>query len=79
MMQMIIGEGLYDAEFVAAHTLGFNELVGHVPQFTPEWAARETGIAAERIAAFARAYATTKSLTQNRIGCIAILIRGRCS
>ena len=60
MMQTIIGEGLYDAEFVAAHTLGFNQLAGYVPQFTPEWAARETGIAAERIAAFARAYATTK-------------------
>lgn len=60
MMQVIIGEKLYDAGFIAAHTLGFAELSRHVRSFTPEWAEKETGIAAERIAAFARAYATVK-------------------
>jgi anaerobic selenocysteine-containing dehydrogenase len=60
MMQMIISEGLYDADFVAAHTLGFAELSRHVGPFTPAWAEKETGIAADRIAALARAYATTK-------------------
>ncbi|MBV9377014.1 MAG: molybdopterin-dependent oxidoreductase, partial [Alphaproteobacteria bacterium] len=60
MMRVIIGEKLYDADFIGAHTLGFEELSRHVRQFTPEWAARETGIDADRIAAFARAYATTK-------------------
>jgi anaerobic selenocysteine-containing dehydrogenase len=60
MMQVIVGEGLHDAAFVAAHTLGFEELRDHVRPFTPEWAEAETGIAADRIAALARAYATTK-------------------
>jgi anaerobic selenocysteine-containing dehydrogenase len=59
LMHVIIGEELYDAGFVAEHTLGFEELRRHVRQFTPQWAAHETGIAAERIAALARAYATT--------------------
>lgn len=60
VMQVIIGEELYDADFVANHTLGFAELCRHVRPFTPEWAERETGIAAERIADLARAYATTR-------------------
>jgi anaerobic selenocysteine-containing dehydrogenase len=59
-MQVIIGEELYDAEFVAAHTLGFAELRRHVRQYTPEWASHETGIAADRIRAFARTYAATR-------------------
>jgi anaerobic selenocysteine-containing dehydrogenase len=59
-MQVIIGEGLYDTGFVAAHTLGFAELSRHVRPFTPEWAETQTGIAAERIAAFARTYATAR-------------------
>jgi anaerobic selenocysteine-containing dehydrogenase len=60
VMQVIIDEELYDARFIAEHTLGFAELRRHVRQFTPEWAARETGIAKGGIVAFARAYATTK-------------------
>lgn len=60
MMRVIIGEGLYDADFIARHTLGFDELSRHVRPFTPEWAEGETGIAAGDIAALARAYATTK-------------------
>ena len=56
MMHVIIGEGLYDGGFIAGHTLGFDELARHVRQFSPEWAARETGIAAHRIAAFAHDY-----------------------
>jgi len=60
VMQVIIDEELYDADFIAEHTLGFEELSRHVRKFRPEWAANETGIEADRIAAFARAYATTK-------------------
>ena len=60
MMQVIIGEELYDRDFVAHHTVGLDELARHVRDFTPQWAARETGIAADRIVALARAYATTK-------------------
>jgi len=39
---------------------GFEELSRHVRQFTPQWAAKETGVDADRITAFARAYAITK-------------------
>jgi anaerobic selenocysteine-containing dehydrogenase len=60
LMHVIIGEERYDSGFVRAHTLGFDELSRHVREFTPRWAAGETGIAADRIAAFARAYASTK-------------------
>jgi anaerobic selenocysteine-containing dehydrogenase len=60
MMHVIITEGLHDRDFVAHHTLGFDALAAHVARFTPEWAARETGIAAERIVALARRYAQEK-------------------
>lgn len=60
MMHVIIREALYDAEFVAEHTLGFEALREHVEQYTPEWAAGVTGIPAEQIAALARRYATTE-------------------
>jgi anaerobic selenocysteine-containing dehydrogenase len=58
MMHVIIGEQLFDADFVAQHTVGFKELSQPVLPFEPQWAARETGIEAERIVAFARSYAT---------------------
>jgi len=60
VMHVIIGEELYDADFIAAHTLGFEELSRHVRKFSPEWAAKETGIEADRITRFARIYATIK-------------------
>ncbi len=60
MMHVIIAEGLLDREFVARHTVGFDALAAHVRQYSPEWAAGITGIAAERIARLARRYAGTK-------------------
>ena len=60
MVHVIIAEGLDDAEFVAAHTQGFAALAAHVQQYTPEWAAAETGIPAEAIRSLARAYAATR-------------------
>jgi anaerobic selenocysteine-containing dehydrogenase len=60
MMHVIIGEGLYDREFVARHTTGFDALAAHVKSHSPRWAAPITGIPAERIVALARRYATTK-------------------
>lgn len=59
MMQVIITEGLYHREFVERQTLGFAELAAHVRPYSPTWAAEVTGIAAERIVALARRYATT--------------------
>ncbi len=60
VMHVIIKERLFDAEFVANHTVGFAELSRHVERFDPQWAAEQTGIEAARIAAFARSYATIK-------------------
>ena len=60
MMHVIVAEGLHDAEFVAAHTLGFDALISHLARFTPEWAEAETGVEAGRIAALARDYARTR-------------------
>jgi anaerobic selenocysteine-containing dehydrogenase len=60
MMHVIVAEGLHDREFVARHTVGFDALAAHLVRHTPEWAAEVTGIAADRIRALARRYATTK-------------------
>ncbi len=60
LMHVICVEQLFDAEFVASHTVGFAALAEHVRQFSPQWAAGVTGIAAERIVVLARLYASTK-------------------
>ncbi len=53
-MNVIIAEKRYDAEYVAQHTIGFDELAKHVADKTPEWAFPITGIDAETIRATAR-------------------------
>lgn len=60
MMHVIIQEGLYDADFVEQHTIGFDELQQHVRDKTPEWAEAITGVSAETIRRFARLYATNR-------------------
>jgi anaerobic selenocysteine-containing dehydrogenase len=57
MMNVIISEGLTDEEYVAAHTVGYDELRARVAEHTPEWAANETGVPAEVIRTLAREYA----------------------
>ena len=59
MMHVVVAESLYDREFVARHTAGFDALAAHVAPLSPGWAAPITGVPAERIAALARRYATT--------------------
>ncbi|SHK92893.1 Anaerobic selenocysteine-containing dehydrogenase [Pseudonocardia thermophila] len=59
MMHVIINEGLTDDDYIARHTLGYDELVERVQQYSPEWAAQETGIPADDIRTLAREYATT--------------------
>jgi anaerobic selenocysteine-containing dehydrogenase len=59
MMHVIIGEGLTDEAYVRDHTVGYDELAERVREYTPEWAAAETGIPAEDIRTLAREYATT--------------------
>ena len=55
-----ITEGTYDKEYVASHTVGFDEWKDYVlgesdgvPK-TPEWAEKESGIPAREIRALAR-------------------------
>jgi anaerobic selenocysteine-containing dehydrogenase len=60
MMHVIVRDRLYDADFIARNTVGFDALAAHVEAHSPRWAAAITGIAPERIADLARLYATTK-------------------
>jgi anaerobic selenocysteine-containing dehydrogenase len=59
MMHVIIAEGLYDRDYVAQHTLGFEELRKHVESYTPEGVSGLTGIDAGDITRLAREYATS--------------------
>ncbi len=60
MMHVIISENLHDDKWVAAHTLGFDELSAHVREWTPSRAATICGLAEDEIVALAREYATTR-------------------
>ena len=53
-MNVLIAEKLYDTDFIAKWTVGFDQLVGHVKPFTPEWAASITELPADRIRESAR-------------------------
>jgi len=60
MMHVIIAEKLYDADYVARYTVGFEELKEKVKDYPPARAAEWTGIDAEDIVRLAREYATTR-------------------
>lgn len=60
MMHVLVGERLYDRQFVARHTVGFDALAAHVKAHSPGWAASVTGIAADVIVGLARRYAATR-------------------
>ena len=60
LMHVLCAERLYDAAFVAKHTVGFERLAEHLQDFSPEWAANITGIEPQRVVALARLYAGTR-------------------
>ena len=60
LMHVIVAEKLWDRDFVARHTVGFDALAAHIAAHAPGWAAPITGVPAERIVALARRYATTR-------------------
>ena len=62
-MHVIIKEELFDKKFVEKWTYGFDRLVKHVKDFTPEWAEKITWVPAEKITQAARMYATKKPAT----------------
>jgi anaerobic selenocysteine-containing dehydrogenase len=57
MLNVIISEKLYDKEFVAKWTHGFDEFAEHVKAYLPEKVAKVTWVPAETIRAMARMYA----------------------
>lgn len=60
-LNVMISEGLYDAEFVDAWTIGFDELKARVADYTPEKVARITWIPAEQIVAAARMFGEART------------------
>ena len=71
ILNIIINEKLYDADFVASWCYGFDKLSGHVRKYPPEWAATITGIPAGRIREAALMMASLKPMfikTGNGIG-----------
>ncbi len=62
MLHHVIEKGLYDREFVAKWTVGFDELKKHLleKKYTPEWAAGATDIPAAKIVELAEGYAKAK-------------------
>jgi formate dehydrogenase (coenzyme F420) alpha subunit len=60
MMHVIIREDLWDKEFVRKWTMGFDRLVEHVQEFTPEKAEIISGVPASEIRNIARIFATSK-------------------
>lgn len=61
MANVIIEEGLFDAEFVREWCHGFDELVEHVRPFTPEHAAKVCDVPAEDVRRAARMFARQPS------------------
>jgi len=60
MINVIITENLYNREFIENYTYGFDQLISHIQNYTPEWAEEITWVPAEDIRKLARLLATTK-------------------
>ncbi len=60
MMHVIINENLYDADYVARHTVGFEQLRDKVREYTPEKVGTWTGMSSLDVQKLAREYATVR-------------------
>ena len=60
LINVMIREKLYDAAFVEKWTYGFDKLIVHIEQYSPEWAEKITGVGADNIRTLARRFAGTK-------------------
>jgi anaerobic selenocysteine-containing dehydrogenase len=60
MMHVLIAEDLVDRDYIARHTLGFEQLAERVRQYTPEWTARTCGLQAAEVVQLARDYGTAR-------------------
>ena len=61
ILNVIVAEGLYDKQYVQAHTDGFAAFAEHIRDFTPEEMAPICGISADLLRTVARTYARAKS------------------
>jgi formate dehydrogenase alpha subunit len=61
MMHVIVEEKLYNTEFIAQRTTGFEKIMPVVEKYSPELAAQLTHVPAERIIAAARVFAKAKA------------------
>jgi thiosulfate reductase / polysulfide reductase chain A len=59
-MHVIIGEGLFDREYLDRYAIGFDQLRAHVAPYSPEWAYPRTGIEPDRIRTTARVMAAAR-------------------
>jgi thiosulfate reductase/polysulfide reductase chain A len=62
-MNVLVGEGLYDKEYVQNYAFGFEQFATYISQCTPEWAYPETGIEPELIRDTAREMARYRPST----------------
>jgi formate dehydrogenase alpha subunit len=60
MAHVVVKEELYDDDFIAQRTEGFNDYLESLEKFTPEWAEEVSGVPAEQIREAARIYANAK-------------------
>ena len=60
MMHVIINRNLHDADYLAQHTIGFDQLRAKVQSYPPEKVARWTGMSAADIEKLAVEYATCR-------------------
>ena len=67
LMHVIVAEDLHDAEYVAAHTEGFERLAAELAPWPPARTEEVTGVAADEVVALARAYATTRPAAIRRL------------
>jgi formate dehydrogenase major subunit len=61
LLNVVVSEELYDRQYVAAHTEGFETLAEHVRAFRPEAMEPACGVPAETVRAVARAFATARA------------------
>ncbi len=62
-MNVIIGEGLYDRDYVETYGYGFEQLQAHVQPYSPEWAYTRTGLDPDQIRRTARMMAAARPAT----------------
>ncbi|MBI4284391.1 MAG: molybdopterin-dependent oxidoreductase [Chloroflexi bacterium] len=60
LLHVIIGEGLYDEDFVPKWTVGFDRLAEHVKRYSPEKVTKITCVPADKIRGLAWTFANVK-------------------